>query len=100
MKRKILAVIAAAILITGFGTAVTAEEEITDITIYVDDELVIMDTIPVVRNNRTLVPLRGVLEKLGATVDWNMETRQAIVKDGNAEILLEAGNDASWSTAS
>lgn len=75
-------------------TTMVAAEEIDDITIYVDNELVVLDTIPVIRNDRTLVPLRGVLEKLGATVDWNKDTKQVIVKNDVMEILLETDNNA------
>lgn len=75
-------------------TTMVAAEEIDDITIYVDNELVVLDTNPVITNNRTLVPLRGVLEKLGATVDWNKETKQVIVKNDVMEILLETDNNA------
>lgn len=34
-----------------------------------------LDVAPYINNGRTLVPLRAVSEVLGATVDWNGETR-------------------------
>ncbi len=69
-------------------------QEQSDITIYVDGDKVVMDTVPVIHNNRTLVPLRGVFEKLGADVDYNIETKQVIVKTDLIEVLLETENDA------
>jgi len=42
--------------------------------------------------NRTLVPIRFVSEALKASVDWNTETRQVIIKDGEKEIVLTIGS--------
>ncbi len=39
-------------------------------------------------NNRTLVPMRAPMEAMGATVDWNDNTRQAIFeKDGTIAVF-------------
>jgi inhibitor of cysteine peptidase len=64
------------------------------ISIYIDGQKIALDTKPIIDNNRTLVPLRGVFEKLGATVDWNKETSQAIVKNKTIEVLIEPNNQA------
>lgn len=64
------------------------------ISIYIDGQKITLDTQPILMNNRALVPLRGIFEKLGATVDWNKETNQVIVKNKSIEVLLEANNKA------
>ena len=52
------------------------------ITVFLDEEEVIFDVEPQIINGRTLVPLRAIFEKLGATVEWNGETRTAsAIKD-------------------
>ncbi len=71
-----------------------ADESNNEITVYVNDEKVEFEIKPIIIKNRTLVPIRGVFEKLNAKVDWNRETNQVIVKDENVELLLEVGNDA------
>lgn len=71
-----------------------ADSSSSAISIYIDGQKLSLDTLPVIDNNRTLVPLRGVFEKLGATVDWNKETNQAIVKSKSIEVLLEPNNQA------
>jgi hypothetical protein len=38
-----------------------------------------MDTIPVIKNSRTMVPVRYVGEFLGATVNWNSEAKKVTV---------------------
>jgi len=37
-------------------------------------------------NNRTLVPFRGALEKYGATVEWNDESRSAVAVKGDITV--------------
>lgn len=39
----------------------------------------VMDTIPVIKNSRTMVPVRYVGEFLGATVNWNSEAKKVTV---------------------
>ncbi|EFI41524.1 copper amine oxidase domain protein [Peptoniphilus sp. oral taxon 386 str. F0131] len=50
------------------------------------------DQEPVIKNDRTLVPFRALLEKMGAEVKWDAVTKKVTaVKDGK-EIILEIGN--------
>lgn len=73
---------------------IQADSSDSTISIYIDGQKLTLDTKPIIDNNRTLVPLRGIFEKLGATVDWNKETSQAIVKNKSIEVLLEPSNQA------
>ena len=34
-----------------------------------------MDTVPVLKNNRTMIPVRYISEYFGAQVEWNAITR-------------------------
>lgn len=43
--------------------------------VYVDNEKKTLDMYPIVRNGRTLVPLRFISEAFGASVSWNKNTR-------------------------
>jgi hypothetical protein len=59
-----------------------------------DERLDFSDADPLIENGRTLVPMRGILETLGAQVDWNEQTRTVTaVKDG-ITISLAVGNTA------
>lgn len=46
----------------------------------------------IVQDNRTLVPLRGIFEELGATVTWNAETKVVKAVRGKDEIILTVGS--------
>lgn len=47
------------------------------------------DVAPYIQNDRTFIPLRGVLEKLGAQVFWNEDMQEVIVKRGDTFVTLE-----------
>ena len=42
-----------------------------DIGLYIDGEEILTDTSPIIENDRTLVPVRGIFEHINAEVGWN-----------------------------
>lgn len=46
---------------------------------------------PVMQGSRILVPLRGVFEKLGATLAWNADTRTVSTSSAGKKIVLPVG---------
>lgn len=48
------------------------------------------------KDGRTLVPLRGIFESLGAKVTWNNETQVARGTKGNTEVLVQIGNKTAY----
>lgn len=65
----------------------------TNISVYVENEKIDFDVNPVIENGRTLIPLRGVFEKLGANVDWNKNISEVVIKDKNNEIQMLLGKN-------
>ena len=57
-------------------------------TIVIDSRTIDSDTAPFIVDGTTLVPLRVISENMGASVDWNGETRQVTVTKGNTNIKL------------
>ena len=57
----------------------------------VDNEAVIYDAAPVIRNDRTLVPIRIVTETLGGKVDWNGATKEVTLNIDGKEIKMTVG---------
>ncbi|MGB4439513.1 MAG: beta-propeller domain-containing protein [Sedimentibacter sp.] len=72
---------------------IAAYGETNNVTVYVDNEKIEFDVNPFIENGRTLVPLRGVFEKLGAEVDWNKNISEVVIMDENNEIEMLLGND-------
>lgn len=65
------------------------------ISVYVDNNRVIFDQNPVIHGDITLVPIRGVFEKLGAKVDWEQSTQTVkVIKENKAVTLKKGSKDA------
>jgi hypothetical protein len=50
----------------------------------------------IVEGGRMLVPLRGVFEHLGASVQWYAPTRTVTIRDGTRVIVLQVDYPAGW----
>ena len=60
--------------------------------IYAKGKDIKFDTPPVIKNNRTLIPIRALTEGFGYKVEWNQEDKKAtIIKDTNV-IELQLNN--------
>ncbi|MDD4678835.1 MAG: beta-propeller domain-containing protein [Tissierellia bacterium] len=90
MKKTYKIILLTLILILCFTVTAFAQD---DIKVYVDNERVDFDVAPFVEKGRTLIPLRGVFEKLGAKVDWNKNLLEVVIKDDNNEIEMILGKD-------
>ena len=55
--------------------------------------LMFPDQKPIIKNDRTLVPLRAIFEALGATVDWDNDTRTVTSVRGDIKISLAIDSD-------
>lgn len=53
------------------------DEEMNEIMVRLNNEYLKFDQPPIILNDRTLVPMRLIFEKLGLKVDWNNETETA-----------------------
>jgi len=58
------------------------------ITLKVDDEVLQFDQDPLIINSRTLVPVRAIFEKLGATVSWDNKTKTVTATRGDTVITM------------
>lgn len=57
---------------------------------------VVMDNPPVIKNGRTMLPVRFVAESFGADVDRNDDENKVSVKYGDNEIVLYADSDKAY----
>lgn len=74
--KKILFAMTLVFVLLGFSPTVVEANTLSK-GVILDGEQIIMDGTPIIENGRTLVPVRGVLEAIGATVDWNQATKTA-----------------------
>lgn len=65
---------------------------------YINDQYIWIDSAPVIRNDRTMLPIRVVAEALGATVEWDDDTKTVSVETagGGHTFLITIGNPNIW----
>lgn len=61
--------------------------------IYAKGNNIKFDTPPVIKSNRTLIPVRALTEGFGAKVDWDQEEKKATIVKGDTVIELQLDNN-------
>ncbi|HKV45167.1 MAG TPA: copper amine oxidase N-terminal domain-containing protein [bacterium] len=81
-------------LMMGLATAVAvyAQAPPPAVKVLVDGQPVVFDVPPVIASGRVLVPLRGVFQRLGASVFWDSGTQTVTAGRGDTIIILRIGN--------
>jgi len=84
-------------VVTSYNPPAPKPEPITSTTIilrigsknmYVNGKLVVLDSVPIIRNDRTLLPIRFVAEALGAQVGWDGATQKVTIQDRTTKIEM------------
>lgn len=65
--------------------------QIGSTAVLVDDRAIINDVAPVIRNDRTLVPIRVITEALGGQVAWNEAAKEVALTVNGKEIKMTIG---------
>ncbi len=96
MKKFLLPIISAvvcALLCANLFAAETIEIKMTigENVGYVNGEAKELDAAPIIRGNRTMLPVRFVAENLGAAVTWDGETSTATLTTDAVEIKITIG---------
>lgn len=60
----------------------------------IDGEIITLDTCPIIRDNRTMLPIRFIAEYLGAKVDWNENNPNEIIITKESKVIkITIGKD-------
>ena len=65
--------------------------QIGSTAVIVDEQAIINDVAPVIRNDRTLVPIRVITEALGGQVAWNEAAKEVTLTVNGKEIKMTIG---------
>lgn len=89
MKKMLLSLCMTALLLTG-APLVSANDQIR---VKVDTkEISFPDAKPIMRSNRTFVPVRFVSEALGAQVEWDEGTQEVKMTKGQKKVSVKVGS--------
>lgn len=88
MKRKLLILLLSFSLLT---TNIFAAS--SDIKVIVNGNILEFDQSPIIRNNRTLIPIREIFEALGAEIQWFPESQKILASKNGRDISLFIGSN-------
>ena len=83
----------AKVFFTPIKKAIDTKFASNPITVMVDGKFVEFDVPPTIIDGRTLVPVRGIFEALGATVEWDQATKTASSTLGKDSVSLTLGSN-------
>ena len=89
--KKVISVLIAVIMMIGMTCPITSMAD-DGINIIINGQVQQYDQMPVIVNGRTLVPLRGIFEALGAVVSWDDSTKTIIGVKATKSIVLQIDN--------
>lgn len=90
MKKILISLCTAAVMLSGVSSVSAANDQIR---VKVDTkEISFPDAKPIMRNNRTFVPVRFVSEALGAQVEWDAGTQEVKMTKGQKRISVKVGS--------
>lgn len=89
--KKFISVFLTAAAAAAFGSSVYAAD--SAITVKLDNEPVSFESQqPVIVEGRTLIPLRGVFEKMGYNISWDGNTKTALLVSDKTRVSVTAGS--------
>ncbi|GEL77649.1 stalk domain-containing protein [Tenuibacillus multivorans] len=89
MKKGILLVLSIVFIFSLFSPI---NASASSASVVIDGEEQNYDQPAIIEDGRTLVPMRGIFESLGATVAWDQETRTVTGEKGEVSVQLTIGN--------
>ena len=90
MKKLFIACITLIMLISILAVPVSANDEIW---VLLNGEKLEFDVQPQIINGRTMVPMRKIFESLGASVEWENETKKITAKKQDTTIVMQINNN-------
>ncbi len=92
MRRRNVALLVSLIVAAALMVPPGVRAQQAPIRVYVDGQEIPFDVPPTVIQGRVLVPLRGIFERLGATVDYNAQTQHIMAVRGAQTVELTIGS--------
>ena len=71
---------------------ITVSAFASNITVKLNGETMQFNQNPIIMNDRVMVPMRGIFESLGYSVNWNEENQSVVANKDNITINLRVGS--------
>lgn len=89
MKKRIISLLSALALTAQIVPCALADN---DVKVYVNDTEMITDAPIIIENDRTLVPVRAILEYLDYNVDWDGDAQKVTIAKDETTLHLTIGD--------
>jgi peptide/nickel transport system substrate-binding protein len=96
MPTKLLLSVTILALVTAMFVGLPLSQAAPPIRVVVNGVPLVVDVVPVIRQGRTMVPMRPIFEALGAQVHWDEATSSIRAYRREDAIVLELGNTTAW----
>ena len=73
--KKFISILISVTMMLGLLSVTLVSASGSDISVVLDGRKIEFDVQPQIINDRTMVPMRAIFEKLGALVEWNQDTQ-------------------------
>ncbi|MDQ2087654.1 copper amine oxidase N-terminal domain-containing protein [Herbivorax sp. ANBcel31] len=95
--KKILAVVTLIVVVL-FSCSILSPEVYaeSEISVYLNEELLQFDVEPYIKEGRTMVPFRVIFEAMNLDVSWNASNKTVYAKNDTTEIIIEIGESYSY----
>lgn len=94
---KFLAIIFTILILSlSFELTNVFAKEADTIKLFIDSKEVKTDVAPIATDNRVLVPVRSIFEKLGADVTWIGSRQQVIIRSLSNRLVLNLGSEEAY----
>ena len=93
--KKLLCIILVMCMVTSLfvcNITALAEGEQDAINVRINGVSQSYDVMPIIKDGRTLVPMRGIFEAIGAEINWDDATKTVIGTKGDTKVTLQIGN--------
>ena len=89
MKKKIISLLSALALTAHIVPCALADN---DVKVYVNDTEMVTDAPIIIENDRTLVPVRAILEYLDYNIDWDSDAQKVTIAKDETTLNLTIGD--------
>lgn len=96
MTKKIFSLVVVILMVFSMGIGTVSVVANMDVIVKLDGEILQFDVAPCLISDRTMVPLRAIFEALGATVEWNDETKTVTAYNEEANVKCTIGSNAMY----
>ncbi len=94
MKKRLRLVIAVAVIAVCFSNV--SAEAADDIKVYLNNEHMTFEVAPYMKNDRVMVPMRDIFERLDSVVSWDVNTQSVTAEKDGLTVILGIGMDTMY----